>query len=147
MGGTTKSTTTLRRVPSSLSKVSTPPSTTRPVKNPKQSNVIKLKLPPTKLSRFPHEKPTRKASQTKTPPAPLPATPLASDKAKPLPTKAEPKTPPASIRSDIPETPIDNMNQQAPTGTVIGVKRELGEGVDDSAKSKARPGPKKRQKM
>lgn len=145
--GNTKTSTALRRVSSTLSKVSTPPSVTRPSKSSKQSKIVCLKLSSSALLRFPHEKGTRKSTQTKPPPPSIPIPTVPNEKVKPVGVKSEPKTPPAPIRTEVPSPPTDNTNQKPAIGPKTGTKRELGEGVDDSGKSKARPGPKKRQKM
>lgn len=145
--GNSKTANAQRRVPSSLSKVSTPPSVTRPGKTPKTSKIICLKLLSASLARYPHEKPARKPAQPKPAPPSIPTPTPSNEKAKSAAVKSEPKTPPAPSQPEIPDDPAENMSQKPTTGPKTGMKRELGEGVDDSAKSKARPGPKKRQKL
>lgn len=136
-----------RRVSSTLSKVTTPPSTARPTKASKPSKVIQLKLTSALLARFPHEKVPRKPSQSKSPPASTPNPAFPSEKASTVEVKSETKTSPAPSVPEIPPVPVVDMSQKGSSVPKTGVKRELGEGVDDSAKSKSRPGPKKRQKM
>lgn len=148
MGANTKSTTSLRRASSSLSKVATPPATARSGKTSKPSLIVKLNVSSTILSRFPHEKPTRKAPPSKSTTAPPPsAAPVTNEKAKPVPVKLEQKPSPSPPQPESPETPSDKVTSKGTAGPKAGTKRELGEGLDDSAKSKARPGPKKRQKL
>ena len=148
MGANTKSTTSLRRASSSLSKVATPPATARSGKSSKPTLIVKLSVPSTVLSRFPHEKPTRKAPPPKSTTAPPPsAAPVTNEKAKVVPVKLEQKPSPSPPQPESPETPSDKVTSKGTAGPKAGTKRELGEGLDDSAKSKARPGPKKRQKL
>lgn len=153
MGANTKST-TVRRASSSLSKVATPPAAVRSGKGSKPSLIVKLNVSSTILSRFPHEKPTRKAPLPKSttappplPPPPPPAAPAPNEKAKVVPVKSESKPSPSPPQPESPETSSDKVTSKGTAGPKTGTKRELGEGVDDSAKSKARPGPKKRQKQ
>lgn len=147
MGGNTKSTASLRRGSTSQSKVTTSPATVRSSKSSKPNLIVKLNLPSTILSRFPHEKPTRKAPLSKATPAPPPPAPIPNEKVKVVPAKAEQKSSPPPLQPESPETPSEKVASKGTAGPKAGTKRELGEGVDDSAKSKARPGPKKRQKL
>lgn len=139
--------TSSRRVSSTLSKVSTPPSTARPSKTSKPSKVIQLKLTSALLARFPHEKIARKPSQSKSSSTSTPVPVVSNEKASSAEVKSETKTSPAPGVPEIPLIPTVDMNQKGPLVSKTGVKRELGEGVDDNAKSKSRPGPKKRQKL
>ena len=147
MGGNTRTNTSLRRGSTSLSKVSTPPATARSGKGSKSSLIVKLSLSPSKLSHFPHERPPRKAPPSKASTAPPPPTPTLTEKVKVVASKAEPISSPPTTQPDIPETPPDKVASKGILGPKAGTKRELGDGVDDSAKSKARPGPKKKQKL
>ncbi|MCJ1464937.1 hypothetical protein MMC07_003552 [Pseudocyphellaria aurata] len=139
--------TSSRRVSSTLSKVSTPPSTARPTKASKPSKVIQLKLTSTLLARFPHEKPSRKPSQSKSSSTSTPVPGVTNEAASSTEVKSETKTSPAPSATEIPSIPAVDITPKGSSGPKVGVKRELGEGVDDNAKSKSRPGPKKRQKL
>lgn len=154
MAGPPKSANPPRRASSSLSKVSTPTSAARTSKPSKPTRIVRLKLPMPILSRFPHEKITRKAASTKASPsatktiAPLePATP-AETKAeiKPEP-KAKPTSTPVSTVSTIKPSPAEDSSQKGLPSPKTGAKRELGAGVEGAAKSRARPGPKKKAKL
>ena len=132
---------------SSLSKVSTPPSTTRSTKTPKISKVIQLKLPSPLLQRFPHEIAPSKSVQPKSCQAPTPALPASNEKAKSAPADTDSKSTPASSPSEPPDVPSDNAKSKISSGPNNGIKRELGDGVDDASKFRGRPGPRKRQKL
>ena len=144
--GNTKATSS-RRVSSTLSKVSTPPSTTRPTKATKPSRIIQLKLTSTLLAQFPHEKTTRKSSQTKSSSASTPIPATSNDKASLVEVKSETKPSPAPSAPENPPISVTDMIQKGSSGPKTGVKREAGESLDDGTKSKTRPGPKKRQKL
>lgn len=139
--------TSSRRVSSTLSKVSTPPSTARPTKATKPSKVIQLKLTPTLLAQFPHEKTTRKSSQNKSSSTSTPIPAASNDKASLVEVKSETKPSPAPSAPENPPIFVVDMIQKGSSGPKTGMKREAGESLDDSAKSKSRPGPKKRQKL
>ncbi|MCJ1267334.1 hypothetical protein MMC22_007219 [Lobaria immixta] len=139
--------TSSRRVSSTLSKVSTPPSTARTPKASKPSKVIQLKLTSALLAEFPHEKIARKPSQTKSSSTSTVTPAVSNDKVTLAEVKSETKTSPAPSAPEIPPIPAVDMSQKGSSGPKTSVKRELGEGVDDGAKSKSRPGPKKRQKL
>ncbi len=154
MAGPSKSTNPPRRASSSLSKVSTPTSAARSSKPSKATRIVQLKLPTTILSRFPHEQIIRKAAPTKASPstsktiAPIePATP-AEIKAEVEPEpKAKPTPTPVSTVPAIKPSPAEDSSQKGLLGPKTGAKRELGAGVEGPAKSRARPGPKKKAKL
>lgn len=148
MGGNTKAASSARRVSSTAPKVSTPPSTARPSKTSKQCKIIQLKLSSLLLARFPHEKPTRKTAPPKpsSTPAPIAAAP-SNEKSAVVDIKTEIKSSPAPSPPDVPVHSVVDANQKGATGPKTGMKRELGEGVEENPKSKSRPGPKKKQKM
>lgn len=148
MGGNTKSASSARRVSSTAPKVSTPPSTTRPSKTSKQSKIIQLKLSSLLLARFPHEKCTKKSAPPKPSSTPAPIAPAPSnEKSAVVDIKTEIKSSPAPSPPDIHVPSVIDANQKGATGPKTGMKRELGEGVEENPKSKSRPGPKKKQKM
>ncbi len=147
MGGNTKTTNSLRRGSSSLSKVSTPPATLRSGKGSKPSLTVKLSLSSSILSRFPHDKPPRKPLPSKPTAAPPPPNPTQNEKVKVLAAKPELKPRPPPNQAEVPERPADQVPSKGSSTPKAGAKRELGEGVDDNGKSKARPGPKKKQKL
>lgn len=148
MGGNTKSASSARRVSSTAPKVSTPPSTARPSKTSKQSKIIQLKLSSTLLARFPHEKPTKKPVPPKPSSTPAPIAAAASnEKSAVVDIKTEIKSSPAPSLPEISVPSVIDANQKGATGPKTGMKRELGEGVEENPKSKSRPGPKKKQKL
>lgn len=148
MGGNTKSASSARRVPSTAPKVSTPPSTARPSKTSKQSKIIQLKLSSTLLAGFPHEKASKKAAPPKpsSTPAPIAAAP-SNEKSAVVDIKQEIKSSPAPSPPEISVPSVIDANQKGAAGPKTGMKRELGEGVEENPKSKSRPGPKKKQKL
>ena len=148
MGGNTKSTSSARRVPSTAPKVSTPPSTARPSKTSKQSKIIQLKLSSALLARFAHEKPTKKPAPPKPSSAPTPiAAAPSNEKSAVVDIKTEIKSSPAPSPPAVSVPSVIDANQKGATGPKTGMKRELGEGVEENPKSKSRPGPKKKQKL
>lgn len=148
MGGNTKSASSTRRVSSTAPKVPTPPSTARPSKTSKQSKIIQLKLSSILLARFPHEKCTKKSAPPKPSSTPAPIAPAPSNEKSAVVTiKTENKSSPAPSPPDLHVPSVTDANQKGATGPKTGMKRELGEGVEENPKSKSRPGPKKKQKM
>lgn len=150
MGGNTKSASSARRVSATARKVSTPPlSTARPSKaSTKQSKIIQLKLSSPLLARFPHEKPTKKPALPKHSSTPVPIVAAPSNE---IPAvvdiKTEIKSSPAPSPPEIHVPSVIDANQKGATGPKTGMKRELGEGIEENLKSKSRPGPKKKQKL
>lgn len=145
MGGNTKSASSARRT---APKVPTPPSTARPSKTSKQSKIIQLKLSSALLARFPHEKPTKKPAPPKASSTPTPiATAPSDEKPTVVDIKTEIKLSPAPSPPGISVPSVIDANQKGATGPKTGMKRELGEGVEENPKSKSRPGPKKKQKL
>lgn len=140
-----KATPSQRRGPSSLSKVSTPPAPARSSKGSKSSMMIRLKIPKSLLSRYPHDSPSPPEVQSKAvSPSIKPEsenTPSA-DAAVPITVAPTPK-PEASDSSSTAKTD----SKAASSTTKIGVKRELGEGIEGDSKIKGRPGPKKKVKL
>lgn len=154
MAGPPKSANPPRRASSSLSKVSTPTSAARTSKASKPTRIVRLRLPSPILSRFPHEQSTRKAAPTKVSPstpkliAPLePATPAdTKPELKPEP-KAKATSTTVSTVPTIKPSPAEDSSQKGLPVPKTGAKRELGAGVEGPAKSRARPGPKKKAKL
>ena len=149
----TKSGNTPRRISSSLSKVSTPPSTstttvpsrTNKSSSSKPSKIIPLKLPKNKLLQFPHGH-LRKGSQAK-------ASPLSSSKVitpdesgTDVTVKNEPSSIPALQGDKGSRSPTKDTKSEKSSTSKTGVKRELGAGVEgddsDKLKGNARKRPK-----
>ena len=141
-----------RRVSSSLSKVSTPPSTAtptatpnaRPIKPSKPSKVVKFKLSKDKLSRFPHEQIVRKSSQPKKSPLSTSTTVPPDEPATSAPIKSEPDNTPSSNESGPVSSPAKDVKQEGRPAPKSGVKRELEAGVESDDKDKAKNPPRKR---
>ncbi len=144
---------TPRRVSSSLSKVSTPPTTAatstpgRAAKSSKPSQIVHIKLSKDRLKAFPHEKHIRKAGHAK-------ASPLSTSKVitpddsttSTTAVKAEPDSTPTSNGERNSASPVKDVKSEAPPATKTGVKRELGAGVEGDDKDKAKANPRKRAK-
>ena len=144
---------TPRRVSSSLSKVSTPPTTalatapSRAAKSSKASRIVHFKLPRDQLQRFPHEQHIRKASHAKT-------SPLSTSKV----ITSEESTPSAAVKPDPDSTSTTNGHQDSSSSPVkdtksealpsskSGTKREAGPGDEGDEKEKAKTNPRKRPK-
>ncbi|KAL9134217.1 MAG: hypothetical protein Q9175_004603 [Cornicularia normoerica] len=141
-----------RRVSSSLSKVSTPPSTAtptttanaRPIKPLKPSKVVNLKLSKDKLTRFPHEQIVRKSSQPKRSPLSTSTTVPPDEPAISAPIKSEPDNSPPSNESGPTSSPVKDVMQEGLPAPKTGVKRELGAGVESDDKDKPKNPPRKR---
>lgn len=147
-----KTATAPRRISSSLSKVSTPPTTatstaitnTRPIKPSKPSKVVNLKLPKEKLSRFPHEQIVRKSSQPKKSPLSTSTIAAPDEPATSAPIKSESDNTPPSSGSGPTSSPVKDGKQEGLPAPNPGVKRELGAGVDSDDKDLAKNSPRKR---
>lgn len=141
-----------RRVSSSLSKVSTPPTTAppiattnaRPVKSSKPSKVISFKLSKEKLSRFPHEQIARKSSQPKKSPLSTSTTVPPDEVATSAPIKSELDSTPTSNESGPASSPVKDVKQEDLSAPKPGVKRELGAGTESEDKDKSQNNPRKR---
>ncbi|KAF6226237.1 hypothetical protein HO133_009103 [Letharia lupina] len=147
-----KAATAPRRVSSTLSKVSTLPTTAtpmattnaRPIKPSKPSKVVNLKLSKDKLSRFPHEQAIRKPSQPKKSPLSTSTTVPPDEPALSAPIKSEPETTASSNENGPVSSPIKDVKQEALPAPKPGVKRELGAGVESEDKDKPKNPPRKR---
>ena len=144
----------VRRV-SSLSKVSTPPSSARASKSSKAAKLVCLKLSSNHLARFPHETsnqpPPPPSSSTKKPAAPAVTTATTKEETRPAEPKLEVVSPPppTTTSSDTPQPSIHESALKPATkqsNPKTGTKRGLGAGVSDP-KPRARPGPKKKLKL
>ena len=152
MAAGSKAAAATRRVSSSLSKVSTPPTTAppiattnaRPVKPSKPSKVISLKLSKDKLSRFPHEQIARKSSQPKKSPLSTSTTVPPDEVATPAPIKPELDKTPTSNESGPASSPVKDVKQEGLSPPKPGVKRELGAGTESEDKDKSQNNPRKR---
>ena len=141
-----------RRVSSSLSKVSTPPTTATPIattnarpnKSSKPSKVVSLKLPKDKLSRFPHEQVVRKSNQPKKSPLSTSTTVPPDEPATPAPIKSEPENASPSNESGPTSSPVKDVKQEGLSAPKPGVKRELGAGTESDDKEKSKNPSRKR---
>ncbi len=154
MAPASKTATAPRRVSSSLSKVSTPPTTATPTpattarstKPSKPSKVVNLKLPKDKLSRFPHEQPVRKSSQPKKSPLSTSTTVAPDEPAASAPIKSEQDSTPPSNESGSASSTAKDVKQEVLPTAKPGVKRELGTGTESEDKDKSKNSPRKRPK-
>ena len=154
MAAGSKSATAPRRVSSSLSKVSTPPTTAtpvattnaRPIKPSKPSKVVNLKLSKERLSRFPHDQIVRKTSQPKKSPLSTSTTVAPDEPATPAPSKSDPDNTTPSNESGPASSPVKEIKQEGPSAPKSGVKRELGAGIESDDKDKSKNPPRKRPK-
>lgn len=144
---------TPRRVSSSLSKVSTPPTTTnafaatRANKSSKLSKIVHIKLSKDRLLRFPHEHQIRKASQPKASPLSTSTvvTPDESTRSSAAQVEAD-STPTLSEEQQDSTSPTKDIKSETVAPPKAGVKRELGAGVEaddqDTPKTNAKKRPK-----
>ena len=145
-----KGTDPVRRTSSTLSKVATPPNSSRASKTAKQSLVVRFNLPSASLSKFPHEAPPQKpppskasSSSTSTPTAssqPVPLTDVKSDQdSTPQPAPSEEKL----------ETPVESDQAKPSVPSKAGVKRDAEQALDGPPVSKGRGrfGPRKKVKV
>ena len=143
---------THRRVSNPSSKAaSTPASAEKAPKSSKPTRLITIKLPKARLTRFPHE-PTppksvpKKKSPLSTSTLATPAEPPAQEK-----PKSEPKSDSSETPTSAPPKPATPSAQEPvkkePSSPKTGSKRELGAGVEEPVKVKARPGPKKKPRL
>lgn len=135
---------TQRRASGSASKVAAPASAEKASKSSKPSQIIRLKLPKATLAGFPHE-PTPSKSMPKKK-SPLSTSTLAAPSDPPPqdePSKeSEVTTSPPVVK---PETSSgESPTKKEPSSPKTGMKRELGAGVEEPVKVRARPGPKKK---
>lgn len=144
---------TPRRVSSSLSKVSTPPATTTPSaparanKSSKPSKIVHIKLAKDRLLRFPHEQQFRKASQVKASPLSTSTvvTPDESTKPSVLQVEAD-STPTLRGGGQDSASPAKDVKLETAAIPKVGVKRELGAGVEGDDQDKSKTNAKKRPK-
>ena len=151
MAGGPKPANTPRRISSSLSKVSTPPTTapatttntTRPSKSSKQSKVIQFKLSKEVLSSFPHET-LRKPGQKKASPLSTSTVITPDEPAASATVKSESEPVPV-VKGETPAaSPAKDIKQEGLPGPKTGAKRELGAGVESDSKEKPKANPRKR---
>ncbi|KAL8722015.1 MAG: hypothetical protein Q9181_007579 [Wetmoreana brouardii] len=153
MPSTSKTSNAIRRASSGLAKVSTPPTSSRVGKGPKQSKMICLKLPSKLLARFAPEIPDQAPSPlppSKHTPDAAASSPVEEKEPKPVEVKPETISPLAATPGS--ETPQPASKEPLGKSTTkasspkTGSKRSLGIGVD-GPKPRARPGPKKKIKL
>ena len=152
MAAGSKTSTASRRVSSSLSKVSTPPTTTTPIattnarsiKPSKPSKIVSLKLSKDKLSRFPHDQIVRKSSQPKKSPLSTSTIVAPEEPATPAPIKSEPDNSTPSNESRPASSPVKEVKQEGLLPSKPGVKRELGAGTESEDKDKSKNPARKR---
>ncbi|KAL8722225.1 MAG: hypothetical protein Q9225_001270 [Loekoesia sp. 1 TL-2023] len=149
-----KSNNSVRRVSSTLSKVSTPPSSNRGSKGSKPSKILCFKLPSKALALFAPDTPEE--STLSIPPikkdqdANITLAPAPEEELKSVDVKPEASSPPEDTAG--PETPQpavkapSSRNATKASSPKTGSKRGLGAGVD-GPKPRARPGPKKKSKL
>ena len=151
MAGPTKQTSGVRRMPSSLSKVSTPPSTSssKQSKSSKPNLIVQLKLPKEYLSQFPHDySSTGESIETK---------PISSSTTKPTVSTGSASSAPGKSESDASLSATgagdenhssDSKLKQGDTNNPkAGVKREIDAGVAGDEKPKPKPAQRKRPKV
>lgn len=151
-----KTTATNLRRASSLSKVSTPPATATPSspalsrtsKASKPSKIVRLSLSKHLLSRWPHEKNTRKPNQAKA--SPLSQSTIVAPDELPTttPVKSEPEPKPKSASKGEGEQvpPAKDLKEETKAEPKTGMKREAGAGVEGDDKEKSKANPRKRPK-
>ena len=152
MAPTTKATTAPRRTSSSLSKVSTPPTTApptvatnaRPNKTSKPSKVVNLKLSKDKLSRFPHEQIVRKSNPPKKSPLSTSTVVTPDEPVAAAPIKSEPDKTTPSNESGSASSPAQDVKEDGVPAPKSGVKRELGAGTESDEKDKSKNPARKR---
>lgn len=145
MPGPSKQSGSVRRVSSSLSKVSTPP-TTAPARPSKASNskIVHLRLSKDVLLAFPHDQSVPKARLaqsspiTKTKSAPM----KASTSSVPVRSETDTNSSAGGGPDDKHSHPKD-VKQESKTG----VKRELGSGAEGDSQSKSKSNPRKRPRV
>lgn len=147
MPGPSKQPGSVRRVSSSLSKVSTPP-TAAPARSSKVSNpskIVRLKLHKEALSAFPpYIQSVTKIKQAQSSP---------STKTKATPSKASTSSAPIKLETDTNSSigggPDDSNSptKDAKQEFKAGVKRELGSGIEGDTQSKAKSNPRKRPRV
>ncbi|KAG8533671.1 uncharacterized protein KY384_001412 [Bacidia gigantensis] len=124
------------RGPSSLSQVSTPPttSTVKSRKSTKPSLVVSLKISPAHLSGFPHDQSSSESSGSKA----TPRLAISADSPSLGPIKSDSNATPSVQGTDDAQS-SDKKLKQDDDAVKAGVKRELDAGVtiDDQAKAKA----------
>lgn len=144
---------TPRRVSSSLSKVSTPPTTTiasaptRANKSSKPSKIVHIRLPKDRLLRFPYDQQPRKASQAKASPLSTSTvvTPDESTKSSTVQVEAD-STPTLRGGGQDSTSPVKDVKSETVATPKAGVKRELGAGVEGDDQDKPKTNVKKRPK-
>ncbi|MCJ1257551.1 hypothetical protein MMC24_005377 [Lignoscripta atroalba] len=131
----------------SSSKMTPPTSGARGSKVQKPSKIAALKLSSSILSRFPHERVTRKPSRIKSPASSAStSTPIPpSDTRSSADVKPESSAIPAAAGSENLEIPNDESKRKGGPGSKL--KRPFGSLSDGFNKPRAKPGPKKRQKL
>ncbi|KAL9132240.1 MAG: hypothetical protein Q9217_000044 [Psora testacea] len=148
MPGPTKPTNGVRRAASSLSKVSTPPTTALPKHNKasKPSMIVCLKLSAAHLSQFPRDPHTTEQSETK-PISAATRSPVSTASAS-APVKSESDAS-LSVRGAVedPQSSDTKLKQEDSTSVKAGEKRELDTGVADDDKAKSKPAQRKRPKV
>lgn len=141
-----KQSATQRRVSNPPSKVSTAPPADKTPKSSKPSRVLRFNLPKSRLSLFPHEQATPKSVPKKK--SPLSTSTLATPADPPQQElKSEPNETPAPIVPKIEPPTTENTMKKESSSPKTGSKRELGAGVEEPVKVKARPGPKKKPRL
>ncbi|KAL8832708.1 MAG: hypothetical protein Q9191_000109 [Dirinaria sp. TL-2023a] len=133
-----------RRVSSSLSKVSNAPSSEKASKSSKPTRIIRLKLPKTQLSKFPHEPSLSKSVPKKK--SPLSKSTLAAPPEPPSheETKSDSTDTQAPVNPKAEQLSTEDTVKKEPSSPKTGDKRPLGAGVEEPVKQRARPGPKKK---
>ena len=152
MPGPPKAATALRRVPSSLSKMSTPPVTlsTQSSKSSKKIKIVKLKVSKEYLSTI-----SEKVSATKIGELKVKASPKTSTK--PLPSNAtipgainsenESKSSAKVVEEDDVQSPNKSTSEGSKKDAKPGEKREAGAGVEEDCKTKPKAPQRKRPKV
>lgn len=140
----------VRRVSSSLSKVSTPRTSAlaRPSKSTKPSKIVQLKLSPETLSAFPRDEITQTTGQTKT--SPKATTKAFQSTALTPPTRLKFEADTSSSQGgdrDDSQSPVKDIKQEGQNGVKTDTKRALGAGVEGDDPAKAKANPRKRPRV
>ena len=150
MPGLPKQTSGVRRPPSSLSKVSTPAttSTSKQSKTSKPTLIARLKLSTAHLSQFPHESsPTEKTNSKASPSAAVRPPPSTGSTPSALVKSESDASISVTAGGDDPQSSDSKIKQDDTNGIEAGEKRELDAGVEGDDKAKAKSGQRKRPKV
>ena len=145
-----KSTGGVRRPPSSLSKVSTPPtpSASRQSKASKPALIVRLKLSTAHLSQFPYDFSTSGTTKAKVASTTAARPPDSSGSTPSGPIKSESDASNSvTAGGEDPQMSDSKIKQDDTNGIEAGMKRELDTGVEGDDKTKVKSGQRKRPRV